>query len=170
MVNGSCDEKPIPAGLVRRDIRTRVGKYMAFDDKYRLPKEICGYERYNRPHPQTLIKTAMTYPVDLGLYTVQCRRSVRCLSLPQTPRPHDRYRSCGFPSDLQAERGPYFLALTPPAALMAFTISARTPMLLVIGSVLLGIVFWVAGLTYFEHPLMQEAKLSMRRFARRPRV
>jgi O-antigen/teichoic acid export membrane protein len=63
------------------------------------------------------------------------------------------------------------LALIPPAALMAtFRMSARTPMMLVIGSVVLGIALWAAGLSYFKHPLMHEAKLSMERFARNRRV
>ncbi len=63
------------------------------------------------------------------------------------------------------------LALMPPAALMLSSrMSARTPILGVVGSALLGIVFWFAGLMYFKHPLMQEAKISMGRFLRRRRV
>jgi O-antigen/teichoic acid export membrane protein len=59
------------------------------------------------------------------------------------------------------------LALIPPAILMiTHHMSARTPMLQVIASVVLGIIFWAAGLAYFKHPLMQEARLSMQRFSR----
>lgn len=60
------------------------------------------------------------------------------------------------------------LALLPPALLMISSrMSARTPMAQVLGSALLGVLFWMAGLSYFKHPLMQEAKLSLARFRKR---
>jgi O-antigen/teichoic acid export membrane protein len=57
------------------------------------------------------------------------------------------------------------LAIAPSTLMMLkFHLSAKIPMPLVITSALCGILFWGGGLVALKHPLMHEAKISLRRF------